>query len=140
MNDAINHPKHYTSSHSGHECIEFAERLNFNRGNAFKYAWRAFDKHENCIEDLKKCAWYLRREIARGKERSLDRPVKSDDMDILKHQNTGSLCFEVFIGQLDCALERVLGMIENHEKDECSGVVFKTFREKDLIPQEDVLS
>lgn len=112
MNNNVNHPKHYTSSDSGHECIEFAELLNFNRGNAFKYAWRAFDKHENCVEDLKKCAWYLRRELSRGNERSLDRPVKSDDMDILKHQNTGGLCFEIFIGQLDCALERVLGMIE----------------------------
>jgi hypothetical protein len=113
VNDAINHPKHYTSSASGHECIEFAERLNFNCGNAFKYAWRAFDKHENCVEDLKKCAWYLRREMEKGK--ASERLAIGIDLDILNHQNTGKLCFDIFIGRLGRALERVLGMIEQEE-------------------------
>lgn len=63
-NDAVNHPQHYTSHSSGIECIEITENLNFNRGNAIKYAWRANDK--GCTaQDLKKCEWYIKREIIR---------------------------------------------------------------------------
>jgi hypothetical protein len=38
--------------------------MNFNLGNAVKYIWRA-DLKNNAIEDLKKAAWYLQREIER---------------------------------------------------------------------------
>lgn len=64
MNDAVNHPKHYTSHPSGVECIKVVEHMNFCRGNAMKYIWRAGEK-DNEIEDLKKARWYVDREIAR---------------------------------------------------------------------------
>lgn len=43
-----------------HECIEFAQYLNFNLGNAFKYIWRHREK--NGREDLEKALWYLERQ------------------------------------------------------------------------------
>jgi len=62
----INHPKHYTSHKSGVECIDIAEHMGFNLGNAIKYIWRAgikggdIDMH---LDDLKKARWYLDRAI-----------------------------------------------------------------------------
>ena len=65
-NDAVNHPKHYTSHPSGVECIQVTEHLNFCIGNAIKYLWRAGLKDGNSdIQDLKKAVWYIEREIAR---------------------------------------------------------------------------
>lgn len=64
MNDAVDHPKHYNSHPSGVECIDITEHMNFNLGNAMKYIWRADEKF-NAIEDLKKAAWYIDREIKR---------------------------------------------------------------------------
>lgn len=64
--DAVNHPAHYTSGKI--ETIDFIEDqgLNFHRGNAVKYIVRAGKKDpEKEIEDLKKAAWYINREIAR---------------------------------------------------------------------------
>jgi hypothetical protein len=68
MNDAVNHPKHYTSHPSGVECIQVTEHYNFNVGNAIKYLWRAGLKSENPLEDLQKAEWYITREIARLRE------------------------------------------------------------------------
>lgn len=62
--DPVNHPSHYTSHPSGVECIDVVEWMNFNRGNAMKYIWRAGEKGDE-IEDLRKAAWYLNREIER---------------------------------------------------------------------------
>jgi hypothetical protein len=65
--DNINHPKHYTNHASGVECIAIAEHMSFNLGNAIKYLWRADEKGAP-IDDLRKAAWYIEREIAkRGK-------------------------------------------------------------------------
>lgn len=64
QSDPVNHPKHYTSHPAGVECIAVTEHMNFCRGNAVKYIWRAGDKG-NEIEDLKKARWYLDREIER---------------------------------------------------------------------------
>ena len=65
-NDAVNHPSHYTGHPSGVECIQVTEHLNFCIGNAIKYLWRAGLKDGNSdIQDLKKAAWYIEREIAR---------------------------------------------------------------------------
>jgi hypothetical protein len=61
--DNLNHPKHYNSHPSGVECIQVVEHMNFNRGNAIKYLWRA--DHKNGLEDLKKALWYVDREIQR---------------------------------------------------------------------------
>ncbi|WP_250519465.1 DUF3310 domain-containing protein [Caballeronia sp. NCTM1] len=67
MSDAVNHPKHYTSHPSGIECIDVVEHFGFNLGNVIKYLWRAEEKGAP-IEDLRKAAWYLNREIEkRGK-------------------------------------------------------------------------
>ena len=63
MKDAIN-PQHYQDHPSGVECITLTECMNFCRGNAIKYIWRAGLKGD-AIEDLKKARWYLDREIAR---------------------------------------------------------------------------
>lgn len=66
VNDAVNHPKHYTSHPSKIECIQVTEHLNFCIGNAIKYLWRAGLKDNNSdIQDLKKAVWYIEREIAR---------------------------------------------------------------------------
>lgn len=69
QNDMINHPKHYTSSPAkcsscgGQiECIDITEHMGFNLGNATKYVWRC-DLKKDAIEDLKKAAWYINREI-----------------------------------------------------------------------------
>lgn len=61
---AVNHPAHYNTGRI--EVIDAIEdwRLGFCLGNAVKYIARAAHKgHE--LEDLKKAAWYLQREIAR---------------------------------------------------------------------------
>lgn len=60
--DAVNNPKHYTSHPSGVECIQVIEHFGFNLGNVIKYLWRAEEKGAP-LEDLKKAAWYLNREI-----------------------------------------------------------------------------
>ena len=64
MTDPVNHPTHYTQHPSGVECIQVTEHMNFCVGNAMKYLWRAGLKFDD-IEDLKKAAWYINREIER---------------------------------------------------------------------------
>ena len=60
--DPVNHPAHYTSG--GIEVIDFiaAKGLNYNLGNVVKYVSRC-GKKADALEDLKKAAWYLDREI-----------------------------------------------------------------------------
>lgn len=65
MNDAVNHPAHYTAF-EGFEVIQLTEHLNFCRGNAVKYIARAGLKSEDTeLEDLRKARWYIDREIGR---------------------------------------------------------------------------
>lgn len=64
VNDAVNHPKHYTQHPSGVECIAITEHMGFCLGNAVKYIWRA-DLKADAIEDLRKARWYIEREIAK---------------------------------------------------------------------------
>lgn len=64
MSDPVNHPAHYTDGKI--EVIDFIEDkgLGFCLGNAVKYISRAGKKDSaKTIEDLKKAAWYLNREI-----------------------------------------------------------------------------
>lgn len=64
--DPVNSPAHYT--HSAIEPIQVVEawRLGFCLGNTVKYVCRAGRKPgSDTIEDLRKAAWYLRREISR---------------------------------------------------------------------------
>jgi hypothetical protein len=58
----VNHPKHYNAHPSGVECITVVEHMSFNVGNAMKYLWRA-DEKGSALEDLRKAAWYVQREI-----------------------------------------------------------------------------
>jgi len=62
--DNINHPPHYT--HGGIETIDVIEAwgLSFCLGNVIKYISRANHKGSR-LDDLKKAAWYLKREIER---------------------------------------------------------------------------
>lgn len=68
MSERVDHPDHYKQHPSGVECITITEHMNFNLGNVIKYVWRADEKGRD-IEDLKKAAWYLNREIDRRKSR-----------------------------------------------------------------------
>lgn len=61
---AVDHPRHYNSHPSGVECVDVAEHMGFNIGNAVKYLWRAPYKG-NQLEDLEKARWYITREIER---------------------------------------------------------------------------
>lgn len=61
--DAVN-PSHYKSHASGIECIQVTEHMTFCIGNAIKYLWRVGLKGDG-IEDLRKAAWYIDREIKR---------------------------------------------------------------------------
>ena len=64
MNDAVNHPSHYTDG--GIETIDFieAKKLPYHLGNAIKYISRAGKKDQNkIIEDLQKAIWYIERYI-----------------------------------------------------------------------------
>ena len=63
MSDPIDSP-HYTQHPSGVECIQITEHMGFNLGNAVKYLWRC-DLKKDAVEDLKKAAWYINREIQR---------------------------------------------------------------------------
>lgn len=62
--DIVNHPPHYKNHPSGVECIVITEHMNFCVGNAIKYLWRADEKGKD-LEDLRKAAWYVQREIER---------------------------------------------------------------------------
>lgn len=64
--DAVNHPLHYGGGENPYEAIKVIEawELGFCLGNAVKYICRA-GKKESYLEDLRKAAWYLQREIER---------------------------------------------------------------------------
>jgi hypothetical protein len=62
-NDPVQ-PPHY--DFPGVQVISLTEHLNFCRGNVVKYVARAGRKSPSSeLEDLRKAAWYLQREIAR---------------------------------------------------------------------------
>lgn len=62
--ERVNHPAHYGGEHNPYEAIKVIEAwdMNFNLGNTLKYISRA-GKKGSAIEDLKKAAFYLNREI-----------------------------------------------------------------------------
>jgi hypothetical protein len=63
--EMIDHPEHYGGKDNKFEVINIIEayNLNFSLGNAIKYILRAGKKSDNPIEDLKKAAWYIKRQI-----------------------------------------------------------------------------
>lgn len=68
--NSVNHPSHYTAHPyrcecgRGVECIDVIEWWPANLAMAGKYLWRAGLKGD-VIEDLRKSAWYVEREIQR---------------------------------------------------------------------------
>ena len=72
--DEVYHPKHYTSSENGIECIDAIQAAltpeefrGFCKGNAIKYTWR--EKLKGGSTDLEKAQWYLRKLNERSEER-----------------------------------------------------------------------
>lgn len=66
VHDTVNHPSHYTSGKI--EVIDYIEDqgLGYHLGNAVKYISRAGKKDPTKkVEDLRKAAWYINREIER---------------------------------------------------------------------------
>lgn len=66
MSDQVNHPEHYGGGDNPYEAIKIIEalNLNFHLGNTLKYISRAGKKEpEKVLQDLRKAAWYLDREI-----------------------------------------------------------------------------
>lgn len=64
--DPVDHPSHYTDTHPGMECIDMTGTMPFPLGNAVKYVWRRTGKGHP-VQDLRKAAWYLRRESSSGR-------------------------------------------------------------------------
>ena len=67
MTGRVDHPDHYQTG-SGIEAIEVIEAFfpdSFHLGNVFKYIARA-GKKGDYVEDLRKAAWYLQRELERS--------------------------------------------------------------------------
>lgn len=72
IKEPVNHPQHYNTGNI--EAIDAIEDWGFgegfNRGNAIKYIMRAGRKSADTeLEDLKKAAWYIDREIKRLSKR-----------------------------------------------------------------------
>ena len=60
MTSNVDHPPHYGGKDNPFEAWE----LSFNLGNVAKYICRAGHKRgSDQLEDLKKAAWYLQRQI-----------------------------------------------------------------------------
>ena len=87
--DPINHPSHYTTHPSGVECIQITEHMVFNLGNAIKYIWRA-DLKGDALEDLRKAAWYVQREIdRRSRTAPQPDPTMTDELQEFVDRITG---------------------------------------------------
>lgn len=71
--EMVNHPKYYGGKDNPYEAIKVIEAwdLNFNLGSALKYISRkskpdaSLDEQHKRLEDLKKAAWYVNREVER---------------------------------------------------------------------------
>lgn len=73
MAEAVNHPAHYGGADNPYEAIKVIEawNLGFCLGNTVKYIARA-GKKDATVQDLKKAAWYLAREIANLEKKNAD--------------------------------------------------------------------
>jgi hypothetical protein len=68
QHETVDHPAHYGGAEDPFEAIKVIEAwgLGFQTGNAVKYIARAGRKPDTeYLEDLRKAAWYLQREIER---------------------------------------------------------------------------
>ena len=70
--EAVDHPNYYKTG--GIEAIDAIEAwgLGFNLGNVVKYIARAGHKTTDGLQDLRKAAWYLDREIKRINSKAPD--------------------------------------------------------------------
>ena len=69
MTESVDHPAHYGGEDNPYEAIKVIEAwgLGFSLGNTVKYISRAGKKDpEKLLQDLKKAAWYLNREISKA--------------------------------------------------------------------------
>jgi hypothetical protein len=89
MEETVNHPAHYGGAANLYEAIKVIEAwdLGFNLGNAVKYISRA-GKKGDALEDLKKAAWYLQREIE-NREKQPQREVTAGKGPRTKSQRSG---------------------------------------------------
>ncbi len=80
--DPINHPSHYAEGRQ-YEPIDVITdwELNYRLGNVVKYVSRAGRK-QNTLEDLKKAAWYLSREI---EAHEVGSPYRAEYEDVLDY-------------------------------------------------------
>ena len=75
--EQVNHPAHYGGVDNPYEAIKVIEawKLGFCLGNTVKYISRAGKKsligntEKEHLQDLKKAAWYLDREIQRREDK-----------------------------------------------------------------------
>jgi hypothetical protein len=70
--EAVDHPQHYGGADNPYEVIKVIEawKLGFLLGNAIKYIGRSGKKNpDKRLEDLKKAAWYLNRQITQLEEK-----------------------------------------------------------------------
>ena len=67
--EQVDHPAHYGGADDPYETVKVIEAwgLGFNLGNAVKYISRA-ERKGAPLQDLKKAAWYLNREIETRKK------------------------------------------------------------------------
>lgn len=80
MKDMVNHPSHYTWL-PGVEAIDIveplADRSGWNVANAVKYLLRVDGKGKP-LEDLRKAAWYINRELQRRSKPDVSATGKTD--------------------------------------------------------------
>jgi uncharacterized protein DUF3310 len=83
--DPVNHPKHYVELNPEPIAVIEGWSLNYHLGNALKYIARAGKKDgADRVEDLRKSAWYLNREI---ENRTVTCTCASDNCKIHKTPN-----------------------------------------------------
>src|SRR5574339_640547 len=75
--------------------------MNFCLGNAVKYIWRA-DEKKDALEDLRKAAWYIAREIERQEKKQIQRVDFATRWLIM---NSQSSAFYIKDGKWTCNFE-----------------------------------
>ena len=81
----VNHPNHYGGKDNPYEAIKVIEAwgVGFNLGTVLRYLCRAGKKHEDkWLEDLKKAAWYLQREISNLESGQMDMNLKEKSVEV----------------------------------------------------------
>lgn len=121
--DVVREPSHYKVD--GLECIDFAAKMTFAYGNAFKYVWRY--QFKNGLEDLEKAKRYL--EIARDQGHEISPELDEQDVRVLRHywnqaamgtaeeQRRWLLCLIADGSGVGCLLHEADTLIERTEEE-----------------------